>query len=165
MFCPLLLQQFPKWFPPDGQDQFHVGDFLPFCLDGLIPIFYSLDSHWKVEKMEMVEKQQQIPNSQTKKNSIFMILDVTGQVMGTKQVFLIMIHTTAKYRVTRKRSTKRLKDTDIDILVTSRNGERKIMQSLRITSRPTSRERKWNQLIQFRWTSTKVTPIEKTWTG
>ena len=98
----------------------------------------------------MVEKQQQIPNSQTKKNSIFMILDVTGQVMGTKQVFLIMIHTTAKYRVTRKRSTKRLKDTDIDILVTSRNGERKIMQSLRITSRPTSRERKWNQLIQFR---------------
>ena len=100
--------------------------------------------------MEMVEKQQQIPNSQTKKNSIFMILDVTGQVMGTKQVFLIMIHTTAKYRVTRKRSTKRLKDTDIDILVTSRNGERKIMQSLRITSRPTSRERKWNQLIQLR---------------
>ena len=98
----------------------------------------------------MVEKQQQIPNSQTKKNSIFMILDVTGQVMGTKQVFLIMIHTTAKYRVTRKRSTKRLKDTDIDILVTSRNGERKIMQSLRITSRPTSRERKWNQLSQLR---------------
>ena len=44
--------------------------------------------------MEMVEKQQQIPNSQTKKNSIFMILDVIGQVMGTKQVFLIMIHAT-----------------------------------------------------------------------
>ena len=35
---------------------------------------------------------------------------------------------------------------DIDILVTSRNGETKIMQSLRITSRPTSRTRKWNQL-------------------
>ena len=38
---------------------------------------------------------------------------------------------------------------DMDILVTSRNGGRKIMQSIRITSRPTSRKRKWNQLSQF----------------
>ena len=38
---------------------------------------------------------------------------------------------------------------DIDIRVTSRNGNRKIMQSIRITSRPTSRKRKWNQLSQF----------------
>ena len=42
------------------------------------------------------------------------------------------------------------KDTvDIDILVISRNGDRKIMQSIRITSRPSSRKRKWNQLSQF----------------
>ena len=39
---------------------------------------------------------------------------------------------------------------DIDIFVTSRNGDRKIMQSMRITSRPTLRIRKWNQLSQFR---------------
>ena len=38
---------------------------------------------------------------------------------------------------------------DTDILVTSRNGDRKIMQSIRITSRPPSRKRKWNQLSQF----------------
>ena len=38
---------------------------------------------------------------------------------------------------------------DIDILATSRNGDRKIMQSIRITSRPPSRKRKWNQLSQF----------------
>ena len=38
---------------------------------------------------------------------------------------------------------------DMDILVTSRNGDRKIMQSIRITSRPPSRKRKWNQLSQF----------------
>ena len=38
---------------------------------------------------------------------------------------------------------------DIDILVTSRNDDRKIMQSIRITSRSTSRKRKWNQLSQF----------------
>ena len=31
---------------------------------------------------------------------------------------------------------------DIDILVASRNGDRKIMQSIRITSRPPSRKKK-----------------------
>ena len=51
---------------------------------------------------------------------------------------------------------------DIDILVTSRNGDRKIMQSIRITSRPSSRKRKWNQLSWFLRTSTKVIPTEKT---
>ena len=39
---------------------------------------------------------------------------------------------------------------EIDILVTSRNGDRKIMQSIRITSRPPSSIRKWNQLSQLR---------------
>ena len=38
---------------------------------------------------------------------------------------------------------------DIDILVTSRNGDRKIMQSIKITSRPPSRIRNWNQFRQF----------------
>ena len=39
---------------------------------------------------------------------------------------------------------------DIEILVKSRNGDRKIMQSIRIQSRPPSKIRKWNQLNQFR---------------
>ena len=51
---------------------------------------------------------------------------------------------------------------DIDILVTSRNGDRKIIQSIRIMSRPPLRIRKWNQLSQFRQTSLKEIPIEKT---
>ena len=38
---------------------------------------------------------------------------------------------------------------DIDILVTSTNVHRKIMQSLRKTSRPPSGERKVSLLIQF----------------
>ena len=38
---------------------------------------------------------------------------------------------------------------DIDILVTCRNGHRKIMQSIRIKSRPPMRKRKWNQMSQF----------------
>ena len=46
-------------------------------------------------------------------------------------------------------SCARKETVDIDILVTSRNGDRKIMQSIRITSRPTLRKKKWNQLSQF----------------
>ena len=37
-----------------------------------------------------------------------------------------------------------------DILVTSRNGDRKIMQSISIMHRPPLRMRKWNRLSQFR---------------
>ena len=59
-------------------------------------------------------------------------------------------------------SCVRKETVDIGILVTSRNGDKKIMQSIRLTSRPTSRKRKWNQLSHFRRKSTKVMPIEKT---
>ena len=38
---------------------------------------------------------------------------------------------------------------DIDILVTSRNGDRKFVQSMRIKSRPPLRIKKWNQLSQL----------------
>ena len=46
-------------------------------------------------------------------------------------------------------SCVRKETVDIDILVTSRNGDRKIMQSVRIMSRPHSSKMKWNQLSQF----------------
>ena len=46
-------------------------------------------------------------------------------------------------------SRARKETVDIDILVTSRNGDRKIMQSIRITSRLTLGKRKWNQLSQL----------------
>ena len=46
-------------------------------------------------------------------------------------------------------SCARKETVDIDILVTSRNGDRKIMQSIKIMSRPPSRKRKCNQLSQF----------------
>ena len=38
---------------------------------------------------------------------------------------------------------------DVDILVTFSNSDRKMMQPVRITSRSSSRKRKWNQLSQF----------------
>ena len=62
-------------------------------------------------------------------------------------------------------SCARKETVDIDIFVKSRNADRKIMQSIRITSRPPLRESKWNQLRQFRWTSSKGIPIEKTKAG
>ena len=37
---------------------------------------------------------------------------------------------------------------DIDILVICRNGDRKIMLSIGITSRPPSRIKKWNKLAE-----------------
>ena len=46
-------------------------------------------------------------------------------------------------------SCARKETVDIDILVTSRNGDKKIMQSIRIMSRPPSRKKKWYQLSQF----------------
>ena len=42
-------------------------------------------------------------------------------------------------------SHARKETVDIDILVTSRNSDKKIMQSIRITSRPPLRKRKSNQ--------------------
>ena len=52
-------------------------------------------------------------------------------------------------QITPEPSCARKQTVDIDILVASRNGDRKIMKSIRITSRPTLRRKKWNQLNQF----------------
>ena len=61
--------------------------------------------------------------------------------MGQRKVF---------YRqIIPESSCARKETVDIDILLLSRNGDRKIMQSIRITSRPPTRKRKWNQLSQF----------------
>ena len=49
----------------------------------------------------------------------------------------------------REHSCATKESVDIDILVTSRNGDRKFMQSIKITSRSPSRKGKWNQFSQF----------------
>ena len=46
-------------------------------------------------------------------------------------------------------SCARKETVDIDILLIPRNGDRKTMESIRITSRPSLRKRKWNKLSQF----------------
>ena len=86
-------------------------------------------------------------------------MSVNSRLKGTK----IIGQRKAFYRQRIPESGCARKETvNIDILVTSRNGDRRIMQSIRITSRPSSRKRKWNQLSQFSGTSTEVIPIEKT---
>ena len=78
----------------------------------------------------------------------------TTKIIGQRKAFYRQ--RIPEFRCARKETV------DIDILVTSRNCDRKIMQSIRITSRPPLRKRKLNQLSQFGRTSTKVTSIEKT---
>ena len=57
----------------------------------------------------------------------------------------IIGHRKAFYRQRIPEFTHARKETvDIDILLKSRNGDRKIMQSIKITSRPPLRKRKWN---------------------
>ena len=59
------------------------------------------------------------------------------KIIGQRKAFY-------RQRIPELRSARK-EPVDIDILVTSRNGDKKIMQSVRITSRPPSRIRKWNQ--------------------
>ena len=74
-------------------------------------------------------------------------MSVNSRLKATK----IIGHRKAFYRQRiPQASCARKKTVDIDVLVTSRNGDSKIMQSIRITSRPPSRIRKWDQLSQFR---------------
>ena len=47
-------------------------------------------------------------------------------------------------------SWARKESVDIDIVVTFRNGDRKIIKFIRIRSTPPSRTRNWNQLSNFR---------------
>ena len=67
------------------------------------------------------------------------------------KVIQIIGHRKAFYRQTIPESSCTRKETvDVDILVISRDGDRKIMQSIRIMNRPPLRIRKWDQLRQFR---------------
>ena len=71
-------------------------------------------------------------------------------VNSTLKATKIICQRKAFYRQRIPESSCARKETvDIDILLTSTNGDRKIMQSIKITSRLISRKRKWKQLSQF----------------
>ena len=68
----------------------------------------------------------------------------------TKSILAFIGQKKACYRLRIPESICARKETvDIDIVVTSRNGDRKTIQPIRITSRPPSRKRKWNQFSHF----------------
>ena len=81
-----------------------------------------------------------------------LILDLKLHIIGQRKAF---------YRQIIPESSCVSKET-VDILVTSRNGDKKLMQSIKITTRPSSIIRNWNHLSYFRGASTKVIPISKT---
>ena len=73
-------------------------------------------------------------------------MSVNSRLKATK----IIGQRKAFYRQRIPESSSARKETiDMDNLVTSRNGDKKIMQSIRITSRLPSRIRKWSQFSQF----------------
>ena len=73
-------------------------------------------------------------------------MSVNSRLKATK----IKGQTKAFYRQRIPGSSCARKETiDIDILVASRNGDREIIQSIRITSKPSSRKKKWKQLSKF----------------
>ena len=85
-------------------------------------------------------------------------MSVNSRLKATK----IIGQSKAFYKQIIPESTCATKETvDKGTLVTSRNGDRNIMQSIRITSILPSRKGKSNQLSYFRWTSAKVMFIEK----
>ena len=66
----------------------------------------------------------------------------TIEIIGQRKAF---------YKQRSRESSCAKKETvDIDILITSRDDNRKIMKSIRITIGPPLRIRKWNQLSQFK---------------
>ena len=74
-------------------------------------------------------------------------MSVNSRLKATK----IIGQRTAFYRQRIPESSCARNETvDIDITVISSNGDRKTMQSIRITNRPPSRIRKWKQFSQFR---------------
>ena len=73
-------------------------------------------------------------------------MSVNSRLKATK----IIGQRKAFYRQRIPESSYARKETvDIDIFVTSRNGDRKIMEYIRITSTPPSKIGKWNQFSQF----------------
>ena len=82
---------------------------------------------------------------------LLLALNIVKSVQCILKVIKIIGQKKAFYRQGIPESSCARKETvDIDILITSRNGDRKITQSTRITRRPFLRIKKWNQWSQFR---------------
>ena len=80
-----------------------------------------------------------------------------------KAIYIIAQRKAFYRQRTPESSCARKETADLDILVMSMNGNRKIMQSIRITSRPPMRIRKWNQLNQFKNCFSLISNMSRIW--
>ena len=111
----------------------------------LIGIHARLNNHYETwiynKKNNKKVKAYRKSEEPTVKRCVLILDFKATKVIGQRKAFY-------RYRIPESNCARK-ETVDIDVLVTSRNGDRKIMQSIRITSRPLSRKRKWNQLSQF----------------
>ena len=126
-----ILQKAAIWIFINRQDFFKLG----FTLCKAEQPLQDMDLQKKHKKIKAYRKSFY---KEPTVNRCLLILDLKP---GQRKAF---------YRQRIPESSCAKKETvDIDILVTSRNGDRRIMQSIRIMSRPPLRKRTWKQLSQF----------------
>ena len=121
---------------------YSVGNLLERML-GLCPFFNWDSLHARLNSQYEAWRTKRLKHT----GNLFRKNIVDSKLKAAK----IICHRKAFYRQRIPKSSYAKKETvAIEILVKSRNGDTKIMQSIKITSRPPSRIRKWNQFSQFR---------------
>ena len=124
---------------------YHYCYYFLFNWDSLHVRLNSHNKTWSYKKKrhKKIKAHRKSLQKEPTVNMCLLILDLKSiQIEGQRKAF---------NRQKIPESTCGRKETvNIDFLVTSRNGDRRIMQSIRIRSNPPSRIRKQNQLHQFR---------------
>ena len=116
--------------------------------NGFFFFFFNWDSlHARLNSLQEKEAKKRLHHTGNLfRKNLQLKMSVNSRLKATK----IIAQRRVFYRQRIPESSCARKETiDIDILVTSKNGDRNIMQCIRITSQPPSRKRKWNQLSQF----------------
>ena len=106
-----------------------------------------LNSHYKAQSSQEKQREKKHLEKLIIKNPDIKMVPINAtleaiQIIDQSKVF-------CKQRIPGS-GCARKETVDRDILITSRNDERKIMQPIRITSRPPTRTTKRNQLSQFK---------------
>ena len=135
--CELTLMSFREKPYRSGQKKIFFLDW--DSLHARLNSHYEVWSYKKKKHKKVKAYRKSVKKEPTVKRYLLIL---ATKIIGQRKAFY-------RQRIP-KSSCARKETVDIDVLVTSRNRDRKIMQSIRITSRPPSRIRKWNQLSQFR---------------
>ena len=131
--------------------KFFTTAFLKKTCKRSLPIFFKIEIHstqgWTATTRHGVTGKRSTKRLSHTGNLFRKNLQLKMSVNSRLKATKIIVQRKALYRQRIPESScARKKTVDIDILVTSRNEDRKIMQSIRITRRSPMRKRKWNQL-------------------